>query len=232
MSQANVPRYSRIPSHLWTDEEFSRLSDRAKLGTMYVLSCPHRCLEGIFKLPPHYAIADLGWTMKTWNSVLTILQESGFLKWDSRTNVMLIVNALRYQSPENPNQIASTLQRISNLPDTPLLHDFYELALEHCSRNGAGQAAQDFAKGLHQQLVEQLGKPLAPLNLVSKAISISKSKSKLKPAGRNDEGTVRSVGSGSQGSDPDSSRMEEISGILQRFPQFQDHLQETSERAL
>ncbi len=165
MSRPVVARYSRISARFWTDEKSSTWPDRVKLGALYILTCPHRHLEGIFKLPPQYACADLHWNQKTWNSVLSNLQEYGFLKWDSRTQVVLVVNALRYQAPENPNQTAAALQRIKELPDTYLLKEFCALALDHCYRKGATAAAQGFAELLRQQLQERLGKQLVPLNL-------------------------------------------------------------------
>jgi hypothetical protein len=192
MSHANVPRYSRISSRFWTDEKSSAWIDRVKLAGLYLMSCPHRHLEGIFILPPQYACADLHWTTKTWNSTCTVLEESGFLKRDSLTNVILIVNALRYQAPENPNQAFAALRRINELPDTPLLQDFCQLALEHCTGNGATPAAQAFAQQLHQQLKERLGEPFAPLNL--NLLSQSQSQPQSQPPRRaGDEGPTRNV---------------------------------------
>jgi len=169
-----------------------------KLAALYVMTCSHRTLEGIFKLPPQYACADLHWTMKTWTRACTVLQESGFLKWDSRTNVLLIVNALRYQAPENPNQAEAALRRISDLPDTPLLQEFCDLAFDNCYRKGATTAAQLFGKQLHEQLDQRLGKQLRPLNLKpltqpvpkTKPIPVSLSEPRLNGAQKWDEGLL------------------------------------------
>ncbi len=169
MSRPDVSRYSRVSTRFWTDEKSSEWNDRVKLAALYVMTCPHRSLEGIFKLPPQYACADLHWNLKTWKSACSILQESGFLKWDSRTNVILIINALRYQAPENPNQAAAALRRIKDLPDTLLLKEFCALALDHCYRKGTGPAAQAFAQQLQEQLGERLVQWLPPLNLQSQS---------------------------------------------------------------
>ena len=171
MSRPDVPRYSRVSSRFWTDEESSGWNDRVKLAALYVMTCSHRTLEGIFKLPHQYACADLHWTTKTWNNARTFLEESGFLKWDSQKNVILIVNALRYQAPENPNQAAAAFRRIRDLPKSQLLQEFYALAVKHCYTQEAGEAGQGFVEELNQQLGVWCGLLLPPLNLLSESES-------------------------------------------------------------
>ncbi|MBS0158596.1 MAG: hypothetical protein JSS26_08395 [Nitrospira sp.] len=214
MSRPVVARYSRISARFWTDEKSSVWPDRVKLGALYILTCPHRHLEGIFKLPPQYACADLQWTLKTWNVVLSELQEYGFLKWDSQTQVVLVVNALRYQAPENPNQTAAALQRIKDLPNSHLLKDFCSLALDHCYRKGATAAAQGFAELLRQQLRERLGERLDPLNLNLKSEAKPETKSESESeARRRDRGLVFTNGK----------EEERTAQLLNRYP----HLRET-----
>lgn len=229
MSRADVPRYSRISSRFWTDEKSSAWIDRVKLAGLYLMSCPHRHLEGIFILPHQYACADLHWTTKTWKSACTVLEESGFLKWDSLTNVILIVNALRYQAPENPNQAFAALRRIKELPDTPLLQDFCRLALEHCTVNGATPAAQAFAQQLHQQLQERLGEQLAPLNLNLLSQSQPKTQSQSQPPRRaGEESVVRNVVStkGRGVRTEENGELAKISSVLEeKWP----HLRETAD---
>jgi hypothetical protein len=52
------------------------------------------------------------------------------------------------------------MKRIKELPNTPLLQDFLELAKVFCYRKGAGIAAQTFAQVLEQQLAERLQQSL------------------------------------------------------------------------
>lgn len=227
MSRADVPRYSRISNRFWTDEESSTWNDRVKLAALYVMTCSHRHLEGIFKLPPQYACADLGWTMKSWKSALVFLQESNFLKWDSRTSVVLIVNALRYQAPENENQRTAAIRRIKDLPNTPLLQCFCSLALDHCYRNGATGQAKEFAEQIRRLLHERSCEPSHTLNLKSDSqseLQTEREPEALKSYGCHEKPkesrSVSTVGNGMQ-TDEGLGR---IGDIISRWP----HLKETN----
>lgn len=167
MSRPDVPRYSRISTRFWIDERSACWSDNIKLSSLYFMTCAHRTLEGIFLLPLPYASADLRWTPKKVSKAIAFLTEESFLRFDSKTNTMLIRNALRYQAPENENQAKSCLRRIANLPKTDLLLEFLLLAKQHCYRKGASPYAQTFYQLLEQQLTQQLGELLRSLNLQS-----------------------------------------------------------------
>lgn len=165
MSRPDVPIYSRVPGMYWP--RTASWSDEVKLGGLFVLTCPHRTMEGIYRLPISYMAADLRWTVKKVSRVIASLTEEGFLRFDSKTNVMLIVDALKIQAPENENQAKSCLRRIANLPKTDLFAEFLLLAKQHCFRKGASAYSQAFYSLLEQQLTKQLGEQLHPLNLLS-----------------------------------------------------------------
>ena len=151
MSKPFVPRYSRVASSFWTDKIYSRWTDQVKLAALYVTTCSHRHLEGIYTLPPEYACVDLGWTLKNWNSVLNVLQTSGFIKWDAQAKTILIVDALRYQAPENDNQTDGAIRRILDLPESPLIQEFCAIALDHSNKKGASRAFKVFVDKLFKQ---------------------------------------------------------------------------------
>lgn len=163
MSKPFIPRYSRIPNQRWTAKAFSQLSNLDKLGLLYAESCPHRHLEGIFTLPPEYACADLGWNLKSWTSTLHTLQTSGFIRWDAQAKIILIVDALRYQSPENDNQTDGAIRRILDLPESPLIQEFCAIALDHCNQKGASRAFKLFVEKLFKQTGTELPEPTPTL---------------------------------------------------------------------
>lgn len=168
MNRADIPRYSRVPERFWP----STLSwpDEMRLFSLYSMTSAHRTLEGIFLLPIPYASADLRWNEKKVCKAIAFLTDAMFLRFDSTTNMMLIVDALKVQAPENENQAKSCLRRIANLPNTELLSAFLLLAKQHCYRKGASVYAQTFYQLLEQQLTQQLAQPLRPLNLQSSSL--------------------------------------------------------------
>ena len=127
-------------------------------------------MEGVYLLPMPYMAADLQWTAKKVSRAIAFLTEEAFLRFDSKTNTILIINALKIQAPENENQAKSCLRRIANLPKTDLLAEFLLLAKQHCYRKGASAYAQTFYQLLEQQLTQQLGELLHPLNLLSSSV--------------------------------------------------------------
>jgi hypothetical protein len=131
-----------------------------KLFALYLLTNKHRNLEGFFVLPPEYMAADLRWPVRRVKGMLAELEKVGFIRFDHRTNIMLIKNALRYQQPENANVQKGVLSRVRNLPDNQeMLYEFIGLARFHCARKGLSV----FAQGLPDLLEgEFLKKPSGP----------------------------------------------------------------------
>jgi hypothetical protein len=111
----------------------------------------HRTAEGLFRLPKSYICEDLDWTPERLAQPFAELLAKGFIEYDERARWLLIVTALKYQRPENPNQVTSALRRITECPATsPLTSSFKRLAQRY---------AQGLAEGLPQGFGEPFGKP-------------------------------------------------------------------------
>lgn len=153
-----MPSYYRVSPKFWTDPAIRRSSDDAKLLACYLLTGPHRRLEGLFRLPKPYICADLGWTMERLAEPFKELLaeqfgEPGFIAYDEAAEVVLIHKALKYQSPENDNQVTAALRQLDDLPDTPLTSEFRRSAERYCER---------LAKRLPERFGEPIGKPPSP----------------------------------------------------------------------
>lgn len=154
-SRPDVPRYFRVACQFWHDETVILWPDQMKLLAIYLLTCRHRTLEGFFVLPPEYMAADLRWPVRRVKAMLEELEKAGFIRFDQRTNLMLIKNVLRYQQPENANVQKGVLSRIRTLPDNPeMLCEFIGLARFHCSRKGLSVFAQGLPDLLEKEFMK------------------------------------------------------------------------------
>ncbi len=141
-------KYNRISTKFWTDEKVLQWDNETRILALYLLTCPHKTTEGLFRLPKQYICADLAWSLEGLAKPFNKLLEDGFIKYDDRVNVILLCNALKYQSPDNPNQEKAAISLLKELPKTDLLYQFI-------------RQAERFSERFYQRLVEQFGKPLA-----------------------------------------------------------------------
>lgn len=94
------------------------------------------------------------------------LLKDGFIKYDEGVNVILINNALKYQSPDNPNQEKAAIGFLKELPETELLYEFI-------------RQAERFSERFYKRLVEQFGKPLSLSLTPTLSLTLSNNKKPL-----------------------------------------------------
>jgi DNA-binding MarR family transcriptional regulator len=123
-----VARYYRVSPKYWMDEKTRSWDDSTRLLALYLLTCPHRNLEGLYRLPISYATADLGWSAARVRRNLDRLVEDGFVEYDHDAEVVWVRRALHYQAPSTEKQIAGALTSLSELPRTSLRDRFRETA--------------------------------------------------------------------------------------------------------
>lgn len=146
---ADAPRYYRVSPAFWSDPKVIAWDDDTRLLALYILTCEHRTTEGLFRLPKQYILADLEWSAEQLAEPFRRLLEDGFIEYDEAAKVMLIVKALAYQAPANPNGVKHAVAAVAKVPKTPLYARFYALAEQYSER-------------LHEGLPEPLGEPPAP----------------------------------------------------------------------
>ena len=133
--------YSRVGSRIWLE----RWDDDTMLTALYLLTCKHRPTEGIYHLPLQYGATDKRWPLKRFAKAFDHLVAANFVEHDSDAEVVLIVKALKWQAPANPNQMRGAVKKIKQLPPTRLLSRFEELCRLH---------APAFADYIDQQFPE------------------------------------------------------------------------------
>lgn len=145
---ADAPRYYRVSPKFWSTAERRGWDDDTRLLALYLLTCPHRTTEGIFRLPRKYVQADLEWSPQRFDERLRQLIDDGFCKYDADAQVVLVTGAMKYQACANPNMAAGVVKRLAELPETPLTCDFKRLA-------------ERFDEQLTKALPEGFGEPQA-----------------------------------------------------------------------
>jgi hypothetical protein len=169
---ADISRYQRLAVRFWSDEVAITWSDDGKLASIYLLTNERRTLEGFYRFSQRYMEADLGWSTTKCRKVLAELENSNFLRFDPRAGVILLRNCFRYQRPDNPSTAKGIIRRVVDLPRTPLLAEFVNLAAVHCAaKPGVSSIAQSFAIELEirtrpiiARLTESAGKPIAQVS--------------------------------------------------------------------
>lgn len=114
----------------WDDEKVQEWPDAQQKLALYLLTCKHRNLEGLFVLKPQYAAADCCWSPAKTAKYLAALVDEGFCEYDAKTRVVLLPNALSYYQPKTKPQLKGALADLAKVPATPLKQRFMEQA-EH-----------------------------------------------------------------------------------------------------
>lgn len=126
-----MAKFASVSPEFWTDTTVGGWSDSQKLLALYLLTCPHRNLQGLYRLSVRYAADDLGWSTQRTKRALEELVEDGFAEYDWKAKVVLLPKALRYYQPKTRPQLTGALQALAKVPDTPLKQRFTDLAREH-----------------------------------------------------------------------------------------------------
>ena len=142
-----VPIFYRVSPAYWMNRSWS---DDMRLLGLYLLTSPHRSLEGLFWLPKQYIMGDLQWSPERLGKPFGQLTADGFLKYDEACEVALIVKALKYQKLPNPNMRVAALRRVQTVPQTRLDERFLASCEDYC---------EPLAQLLRERLPQRFGKP-------------------------------------------------------------------------
>ena len=142
-------KYNRIPANFWINtENIPNWSNNTRLLAIYLLTCSHRTTEGLFRLPKQYICADLNWSLKELDKPFNELLQDEFIKYDERVNIIFITNAIKYQTPDNPNQEKAAVRLLKELPVTNLLDEFI-------------LKVKQYDEGFYKRLIKEFGEPQA-----------------------------------------------------------------------
>jgi len=140
--------YFRVSPRVWDE----RWSEDARVLWLYLLTNRHRLAEGLYRLPKGYIETDLGWSAQRLAKPFAELLADGCVRYDENASVVLLVGALAYQAPDNPNCQKAALRKLAELPATPLLGELLASAESLCP---------SFAERLRERFAQRLAEVYA-----------------------------------------------------------------------
>jgi hypothetical protein len=99
-----VRDYGRVHSAFWSSADMRSLSDDDRLLALYLMSCPHATIAGVFRLPDGYVCEDLQWGSERVSKGFRNLGLKGFANRCETTKWVWICKHLAWNPPENTNQ--------------------------------------------------------------------------------------------------------------------------------
>lgn len=129
-----MANYYRVSPKFWLFTRRRGWTDAQTSLGLYLLTCEHRNLEGLYRLPKPYVAADLVWSAKKVEENFAVVLESGFAVYDEDAEMVLIPKALKHQAPSTEKQIIGAVAQLERIPRTCLWDAFRMACQLHCPR--------------------------------------------------------------------------------------------------
>ena len=122
-------RYRCIEVRIHADEKFINLSGpqpNAKSLFLFILVHPNSTtIPGVFRTTIGDLCDSFGWKPKKFRPVFDELIDSGMIKFDQKTGLLWVKNALKYNPPANPNVVISWDLLWEEVPECALKAEIY-----------------------------------------------------------------------------------------------------------
>ena len=109
--------YGKVHTSFWTSETIRSMSEDARSLAMYLLTCPHNTIAGVFRLPDGYICDDMQWTPERVSKAFNETVSKGFANRCETTKWVWINKHLEWNPPENPNQRKCAAKISALVPD-------------------------------------------------------------------------------------------------------------------
>jgi hypothetical protein len=110
--------YGQVHSTFWSSPTIQPLSDDGKLLALYLMTCSHNTIAGVFRLPDGYMAEDIGWDTERVSKGFAELLRNGFANRCQTTKWVWIRKHLEWNAPQNPNQWKAVHKIISTIPES------------------------------------------------------------------------------------------------------------------
>lgn len=108
--------YGRVFSAIWASEDFRALTEDGRALVLYLLTCQHGTLAGVFRLPDGYVAEDLQWSSERVAEGFRNVASKGFATRCEATKWVWISKYLEWNPLENPNQRKAAAKLAEKVP--------------------------------------------------------------------------------------------------------------------
>ena len=123
--------FNLVWAEFWPEARAKSWTDDMDKLALYLLTCEHRQLAGLYRLPLPYAGADLGWIPERVELALDQLILDGFAAYDDNAQVVMVCSTLKRQAPKSEKHITGAVNSLKKLPETALLLTLLAAAETH-----------------------------------------------------------------------------------------------------
>jgi hypothetical protein len=108
--------YGRVHATFWSSPTTGSLSDDGKLLALYLMTCSHNTIAGMFRLPDGYIAEDIKWSPERVAKGFDELLANGFANRCPLTKWVWICKHLEWNPPDNPNQRKAADKIVAGVP--------------------------------------------------------------------------------------------------------------------
>ena len=109
--------YGKVYSAFWSSPTIRGLSEDARHLALYLLTCPHGSIAGVFRLPDGYVCDDMQWGFERVSQGFSELFAKGFATRCDATKWVWIYKAMQWDGPDNPNQRKAAAKSLHSVPE-------------------------------------------------------------------------------------------------------------------
>ena len=117
--------FTKIHEEIWDSLKEKEVSDNGKLLFIYLFSCKHRNIIGLYKLPQEYISADLGQPIRKVKQTVKELFEKGLIIYDEKSTIVFLKGFLEHNPLQNAKMEQGAMAVFKGLPGNSLLEDFH-----------------------------------------------------------------------------------------------------------
>ena len=110
--------YGKVFSRIWESTDFRSLSEDGRALALYLLTCQHGTIAGVFRVPDGYACEDLQWSAERVAEGFANLKAKGFATRCEDSKWVWVTKFLEWNPPENPNQRKAAAKVALSVPES------------------------------------------------------------------------------------------------------------------